>query len=136
MAISNTRALSSRNARLRRTKVSRVAFTAPEASLRFARNTARALAPSLFMLAFAAAAHAQGSIDLTPVQTVATSIITLLKFVGSAMAVGGLIFAAFEWFGRHDVSRAVAGVIGAIVGAVIVGAASTWAASTTGQAVQ
>jgi len=101
------------------------------------KDVARVLAPSLFMLVFAVAAHAQGgTIDFTPVTTVGRSIVTILEFVGGAMAVGGLIFAAFEWFGRHDVSKAAGGLVGAIVGGVIVGAAATWGGSLTGQVVQ
>ena len=101
------------------------------------KDIVRTVTPSLFVIFFAIAAHAQGgSIDFTPVQTVGTSVVTIVKYIGGAVTVCSLIYSAFEFFGRHDVSKALSGVVGAIGGGVIIGAAVAWGASTTGQTVQ
>jgi len=53
-------------------------------------------APTLFALAFATIAHAQGTIDFTGAQGVMSSFKTFALYAGAIICFGGLIFAGIR----------------------------------------
>ena len=101
----------------------------------FKRNlvrTARALAPTLFALAFASVAHAQGTMDFTGATTLMTTFKTFAIYAGAVICFGGLIFAGIRMLsGRFQ--DAIPGLFGALFGAGVLGWGAGWIGSLTGQ---
>ncbi len=59
-------------------------------------RAARALAPTLFALAFAGVAHAQGTMDFSGAQTLMGTFKTFAVYAGAVICFGGLIFAGIR----------------------------------------
>jgi len=99
--------------------------------LRFA-SFGRNLAPLLMTLAFAAAAHAQGTIDFSGANTLMGSFKTFAIFAGAIIAFGSLIFAGIRMMGGRF-NEAIPGLFGALFGAAVLGWGAGWISSLTGQ---
>jgi len=92
----------------------------------------RALAPTLFALAVATAAHAQGTMDFTGATTLMTTFKTFAIYAGAVICFGGLIFAGIRMLsGRFQ--DAIPGLFGALFGAGVLGWGAGWIGSLTGQ---
>ena len=92
----------------------------------------RALAPALVALAFASAAHAQGTMDFSGAQTLMGTFKTFAIYAGAVICFGGLIFAGIRMMsGRF--SEAIPGLFGALFGAAVLGWGAGWIGSLTGQ---
>ena len=59
-------------------------------------NAIRTLAPTLFALAFASVAHAQGTMDFSGAQTLMGTFKTFAVYAGAVICFGGLIFAGIR----------------------------------------
>ncbi len=95
-------------------------------------RTLRVLAPTLFALAFATAAHAQGTMDFTGATTLMTTFKTFAIYAGAVICFGGLIFAGIRMLsGRFQ--DAIPGLFGALFGAGVLGWGAGWIGSLTGQ---
>ncbi len=94
----------------------------------------RNLAPVLMTLVFAAAAHAQGTIDFSGANTLLGSFKTFAIFAGAIIAFGSLIFAGIRMMGGR-INDAVPGLFGALFGAAVLGWGAGWISSLTGQAI-
>ena len=91
---------------------------------RFARAT-RVMAPTLFALAFASAAHAQGTMDFSGAQTLMGTFKTFAIYAGAVICFGGLIFAGIRMMsGRFQ--DAIPGLFGALFGAGVLGWGAGW----------
>ena len=92
----------------------------------------RVAAPTLFALAFASAAHAQGTMDFTGATTLMTTFKTFAIYAGAVICFGGLIFAGIRMLsGRFQ--DAIPGLFGALFGAGVLGWGAGWIGSLTGQ---
>jgi hypothetical protein len=92
----------------------------------------RILAPSLITLSFAAAAHAQGTMDFSGAQTLMGTFKTFAIYAGAVICFGGLIFAGIRMMsGRFQ--DAIPGLFGALFGAGVLGWGAGWIGSLTGQ---
>jgi len=92
----------------------------------------RIAAPTLFALAFASAAHAQGTMDFTGATTLMTTFKTFAIYAGAVICFGGLIFAGIRMLsGRFQ--DAIPGLFGALFGAGVLGWGAGWIGSLTGQ---
>jgi hypothetical protein len=92
----------------------------------------RVLAPTLSALAFATAAHAQGTMDFTGATTLMTTFKTFAIYAGAVICFGGLIFAGIRMLsGRFQ--DAIPGLFGALFGAGVLGWGAGWIGSLTGQ---
>ena len=94
----------------------------------------RTAAPTLFALAFATAAHAQGSIDMSGATTIMTTFKTFAMYAGAVCCLGGLIFAGIRMMGGRF-SEAIPGLFGALFGAGVLGWGAGWIGSLTGQTI-
>jgi hypothetical protein len=95
-------------------------------------HIARTLAPTLFAIAFASAAHAQGTMDFTGATTLMTTFKTFAIYAGAVICFGGLIFAGIRMLsGRFQ--DAIPGLFGALFGAGVLGWGAGWIGSLTGQ---
>jgi len=83
-------------------------------------------------LAFAAAAHAQGTIDFSGANTLMGSFKTFAIFAGAIIAFGSLIFAGIRMMGGRF-NEAIPGLFGALCGAAVLGWGAGWISSLTGQ---
>jgi hypothetical protein len=93
---------------------------------------ARLLAPYLFAMAFATAAHAQGTMDFSGAQTLMSTFKTFAMYAGAVICLGGLIFAGIRMMsGRFQ--DAIPGLFGALFGAGVLGWGAGWIGSLTGQ---
>ncbi len=101
--------------------------------LRFA-SSGRNLAPVLMTLVFAAAAHAQGTIDFSGANTLLGNFKTFAIFAGAVIAFGSLIFAGIRMMGGRF-NEAVPGLFGALFGAAVLGWGAGWISSLTGQSI-
>ena len=92
----------------------------------------RVLAPTMFALAFATAAHAQGTMDFSGAQTLMGTFKTFAMYAGAVICLGGLIFAGIRMMsGRFQ--DAIPGLFGALFGAGVLGWGAGWIGSLTGQ---
>jgi hypothetical protein len=92
----------------------------------------RVTMPTLFVLAFASAAHAQGTMDFTGATTLMTTFKTFAIYAGAVICFGGLIFAGIRMLsGRFQ--DAIPGLFGALFGAGVLGWGAGWIGSLTGQ---
>ena len=92
----------------------------------------RVLAPTLFALAFAGVAHAQGTMDFSGAQTLMGTFKTFAIYAGAVICFGGLIFAGIRMMsGRFQ--DAIPGLFGALFGAGVLGWGAGWIGSLTGQ---
>jgi hypothetical protein len=92
----------------------------------------RVAAPSLLVLAFAGAAHAQGTMDFSGAQTLMGTFKTFAMYAGAVICLGGLIFAGILMMtGRFQ--DAIPGLFGALFGAGVLGWGAGWIGSLTGQ---
>src|ERR1700758_4483361 len=92
----------------------------------------RVCAPSLFVLAFAGVAHAQGTMDFSGAQTLMGTFKTFAIYAGAVICFGGLIFAGIRMMsGRFQ--DAIPGLFGALFGAGVLGWGAGWIGSLTGQ---
>jgi hypothetical protein len=92
----------------------------------------RVAAPTLFALAFASVAHAQGTMDFTGATTLMTTFKTFAIYAGAVICFGGLIFAGIRMLsGRFQ--DAIPGLFGALFGAGVLGWGAGWIGSLTGQ---
>ncbi|HTV09918.1 MAG TPA: hypothetical protein VMD97_12820 [Candidatus Aquilonibacter sp.] len=92
----------------------------------------RLAAPSLLFLAFAGAAHAQGTMDFSGAQTLMGTFKTFAMYAGAVICLGGLIFAGIRMMtGRFQ--DAIPGLFGALFGAGVLGWGAGWIGSLTGQ---
>ena len=92
----------------------------------------RVMAPALFALAFASAAHAQGTMDFSGAQTLMGTFKTFAVYAGAVICFGGLIFAGIRMMsGRFQ--DAIPGLFGALFGAGVLGWGAGWIGSLTGQ---
>jgi hypothetical protein len=102
---------------------------------RFRRNLSlllRKLIPVLLPLAFATAAHAQGTMDFSGAQTLMGTFKTFAIYSGAVICFGGLIFAGIRMMsGRFQ--DAIPGLFGALFGAGVLGWGAGWIGSLTGQ---
>ncbi len=105
---------------------------APYFSKQSLAHAARVFAPTLFALAFASAAHAQGTMDFSGAQTLMGTFKTFAIYAGAVICFGGLIFAGIRMMsGRFQ--DAIPGLFGALFGAGILGWGAGWIGSLTGQ---
>ncbi len=96
------------------------------------RQTFRVIAPTLFALAFASVAHAQGSMDFSGATTLMGTFKTFAIYAGAVICFGGLIFAGIRMMsGRFQ--DAIPGLFGALFGAGVLGWGAGWIGSLTGQ---
>ena len=92
----------------------------------------RVMAPTLFALSFAGAAHAQGTMDFSGAQTLMGTFKTFAIYAGAVICFGGLIFAGIRMMsGRFQ--DAIPGLFGALFGAGVLGWGAGWIGSLTGQ---
>jgi hypothetical protein len=92
----------------------------------------RVMMPTLFVLAFAGVAHAQGTMDFTGATTLMTTFKTFAIYAGAVICFGGLIFAGIRMLsGRFQ--DAIPGLFGALFGAGVLGWGAGWIGSLTGQ---
>ncbi len=92
----------------------------------------RVMMPSLFVLAFASVAHAQGTMDFSGAQTLMGTFKTFAVYAGAVICFGGLIFAGIRMMsGRFQ--NAIPGLFGALFGAGVLGWGAGWIGSLTGQ---
>ncbi len=92
----------------------------------------RVVTPTLFALAFASAAHAQGTMDFSGAQTLMGTFKTFAIYAGAVICFGGLIFAGIRMLsGRFQ--DAIPGLFGALFGAGVLGWGAGWIGSLTGQ---
>ena len=104
----------------------------PTLSIQSIARAFRVLAPTLFALAFATAAHAQGTMDFTGATTLMTTFKTFAIYAGAVICFGGLIFAGIRMLsGRFQ--DAIPGLFGALFGAGVLGWGAGWIGSLTGQ---
>jgi hypothetical protein len=95
-------------------------------------HAARVMAPTLFALAFATAAHAQGTMDFSGATTLMGTFKTFAVYAGAVICFGGLIFAGIRMMsGRFQ--DAIPGLFGALFGAGVLGWGAGWIGSLTGQ---
>ena len=95
-------------------------------------HAARVMAPTLCALAFASAAHAQGTMDFSGAQTLMGTFKTFAIYAGAVICFGGLIFAGIRMMsGRFQ--DAIPGLFGALFGAGVLGWGAGWIGSLTGQ---
>jgi hypothetical protein len=95
-------------------------------------HLARLFAPYLFAMAFATAAHAQGTMDFSGAQTLMSTFKTFAMYAGAVICLGGLIFAGIRMMsGRFQ--DAIPGLFGALFGAGVLGWGAGWIGSLTGQ---
>ncbi len=93
---------------------------------------ARTMAPSLFALAFASIAHAQGTIDMSGATTLMTTFKTFAMYAGAVICLGSLIFAGIKLM-TGNFQQAIPGLFGALFGAGVLGWGAGWISSLTGQ---
>ena len=92
----------------------------------------RVLFPSLVVITFTAAAHAQGTMDFSGAQTLMGTFKTFAMYAGAVICLGGLIFAGIRMMsGRFQ--DAIPGLFGALFGAGVLGWGAGWIGSLTGQ---
>ena len=95
-------------------------------------HAARTMAPALVAVAFASAAHAQGTMDFSGATTLMGSFKTFAIYAGAVICFGGLIFAGIRMMsGRFQ--DAIPGLFGALFGAGVLGWGAGWIGSLTGQ---
>jgi hypothetical protein len=95
-------------------------------------HAVRVLAPTVFALAFATAARAQGTMDFSGAQTLMGTFKTFAMYAGAVICLGGLIFAGIRMMsGRFQ--DAIPGLFGALFGAGVLGWGAGWIGSLTGQ---
>ncbi len=95
-------------------------------------HAARVMAPTLFALAFAGVAHAQGTMDFSGATTLMGTFKTFAIYAGAVICFGGLIFAGIRMMsGRFQ--DAIPGLFGALFGAGVLGWGAGWIGSLTGQ---
>jgi hypothetical protein len=95
-------------------------------------HAARVMGPTFITLAFASAAHAQGTMDFTGATTLMTTFKTFAIYAGAVICFGGLIFAGIRMLsGRFQ--DAIPGLFGALFGAGVLGWGAGWIGSLTGQ---
>lgn len=93
---------------------------------------ARIFSPYLLVVAFATAAHAQGTMDFSGAQTLMGTFKTFAMYAGAVICLGGLIFAGIRMMtGRFQ--DAIPGLFGALFGAGVLGWGAGWIGSLTGQ---
>jgi hypothetical protein len=120
----------------RRIRTARRLILSPAVALRVAKRKLirgiRVMAPSLLVLAFAEAAHAQGTMDFSGAQTLMGTFKTFAMYAGAVICLGGLIFAGIRMMtGRFQ--DAIPGLFGALFGAGVLGWGAGWIGSLTGQ---
>jgi hypothetical protein len=92
----------------------------------------RVMMPTLFVLAFASVAHAQGTMDFSGATTLMGTFKTFAIYAGAIICFGGLIFAGIRMMsGRFQ--DAIPGLFGALFGAGVLGWGAGWIGSLTGQ---
>ena len=85
----------------------------------------RTMAPTLFALAFAGVAHAQGTMDFSGATTLMNTFKTFAIYAGAVICFGGLIFAGIRMMsGRFQ--DAIPGLFGALFGAAVLGWGAGW----------
>lgn len=95
-------------------------------------SAGRTIAPTLFALAFASVAHAQGTMDFSGATTLMSTFKTFAIYAGAVICFGGLIFAGIRMMsGRFQ--DAIPGLFGALFGAGVLGWGAGWIGSLTGQ---
>jgi hypothetical protein len=97
-------------------------------------RAARAIGPTLLVLAFSSFAHAQGTISFSGAQTFMQTVQTFAEYAGAVICLIGLIFAGVS-FMSGNIQRGVIGLFGAIFGAGVLGWGAGWISSLTGQSV-
>ena len=95
----------------------------------------RNVLPVVLSIAFASAAHAQGTISFSGAQTVMTTVQTFAEFAGAVICMIGLIFSGIGFMGGR-IQQGVMGLFGVIFGAGVLGWGAGWISSLTGQSVQ
>ena len=94
----------------------------------------RTIAPMFLVLAFATAAHAQGTIDMSSAQTLLTTVKTFAEYAGAVICLVSLIFAGISMM-SGNFAKAIPALGGAIFGAGVLGWGAGWISSLTGQSV-
>ncbi|WP_254063509.1 hypothetical protein [Granulicella sp. S190] len=88
-------------------------------------SIARTLLPTAIAVSFAAAAHAQGTMDFSGAQTLMGTFKTFAVYAGAVICFGGLIFAGIRMMsGRFQ--DAIPGLFGALFGAGVLGWGAGW----------
>lgn len=94
----------------------------------------RGYSPILVVLGMTAAAHAQGSIDMSGATNVMNTFKTFALYAGAVICLGSLIFAGIRMMsGRFQ--EAVPALFGALFGAGVLGWGAGWISSLTGQSI-
>ena len=92
----------------------------------------RVMMPTLFVLAFASVAHAQGTMDFSGAQTLMGTFKTFAVYAGAVICFGGLIFAGIRMMsGRFQ--DAIPGLFGALFGDGVLRRGAGWNGSLTAQ---
>jgi len=80
----------------------------------------------------AAAAHAQGTIDMSGATTLMGTFKTFAMYAGAVICLGSLIFAGIKMM-SGNFQQAIPGLFGALFGAGVLGWGAGWISSLTGQ---
>ena len=96
------------------------------------KDAVRTAGPGLLLMAFASAAHAQGSLDMSGATTLMGTFKTFAMYAGAVICLGSLIFAGIKLM-SGDFARAIPGLFGALFGAGVLGWGAGWISSLTGQ---
>ena len=81
-----------------------------------------------------AAAHAQGTIDLSGVQTAMSSVEKAALVCGAIAVVIGIVFGVFQFMGRN-ISGGFLSIGGGLFAGIVIGFAPQWISSLTGQTI-
>ena len=95
-------------------------------------RSARKLTPTVLVFVFAAAAHAQGTMDFSGATSLMNTFKTFAIYAGAVICFGSLIFAGIRMM-SGNFAQAIPALFGALFGAGVLGWGAGWISSLTGQ---
>ena len=99
-------------------------------------SLAKSITPTLLVLAFATAAHAQGGqLDLSQTTQFMGTVKTACVAIGALIVVCGLVFSVARFIGGR-MQEGIVGVIAVLFGAGVLGWGIGWIGNLSGQTVQ